>query len=245
MKNTSFTKDQKINIFSFCLIELCFLVAGLPWVFSAFEKPGFTELTFTPVRYKSSLDKQSIDIFSDSRKLLSSIYIGWPIINFTINSDSTNLAVSAFNPWETLRIYDLKTKEVQTALKLPVPSSFLVFSSDNKYLAVAEEHNPEVFLIETKTGGKQSLTLPVQPLSLLAGGIPNELLIRAEQEILRIQIEPLKILERNAKFEFGDEKMFLDPVETCFVHGVPHPVFSQKEEAMSEEGLTGFLFQPK
>ena len=112
---------------------------------------------------------------------------------------------------------------------------------------MAEEHNPEVFLIETKTGEKQSLTLPVQPLSLLAGEIPNELLIRTEQEILRIQIEPLKILERNAKFEFefGDEKMFLDPVEICFVHGVPHPLFSQKDEAMSEEGLTGFLFQPK
>ena len=89
------------------------------------------------------------------------------------------------------------------------------------------------------------MTLPVQPLSFLAGKIPNELLIRAEQEILRIQIEPLKILERNAKFEFGDENMFLDPVEICFVHGVPHPLFSQKEEAMSEEGLTGFLFQPK
>ena len=227
MKNTSFIKDQKINIFSIGLVAICFLVAGLPWVFSAFEKPGFTEFTFTPVRYKSSLDKQSIDIFSDSRKLLSSIYIGWPIINFTINSDSTNLAVSAFNPWETLRIYDLKTKEVQTALKLPVPPSFLVFSSDNKYLAVAEEHNPEVFIIETRTGEKQSLTLPVQPLSLLAGGIPNELLIRAEQEVLRIQIEFIKILESNAKFEFGDEKMFLDPVEICFVHGVPHPLFSQ------------------
>ena len=39
--------------------------------------------------------------------------------------------------------------------------------------------------------------------------------------------------------------MFLDPVEICFVHGVPHPLFSQKEEAMSEEGLTGFLFQKK
>ena len=248
MKNTSFTKDQKINIFSFGLIALFFfLVAGLPWIFSAFEKTGFTELTFTPLRFKSSLDKQSIDIFSDSRKLLSSIYIGWPIINFTINSDSTNLAVSAYNPWETLRIYDLKTQEVQTALKLPVPPSFLVFSSDNKYLAVAEELNADVFLIETKTGKKQSLTLPVQPLSLLAGGIPNELLIRAEQEVLRIQIELLKILERNAKFEFefGDEKMFLDPVEICFVHGVPYPLFSQKEEAMSEEGLTGFLFQPK
>ena len=218
MKNTSFIKDQKINIFSIGLIAICFLVAGLPWVFSAFEKPGFTELTFTPVRYKSSLDKQSIDIFSDSHKLLSSIYVGWPIINFTINSDSTNLAVSAYNPWETLRIYNLKTQEVQTALKLPVPPSFLVFSSDNKYLAVAEEHNTEVFIIETKTGEKQSLTLPVQPLSLLTGEIPNELLIRSEQEVIRIQIEPLKILERNAKFEFefGDEKMFLDPVEICF-----------------------------
>ena len=128
MKNTFFTKGLKINIFSIGLIVVCFLVAGLPWFFSEFEKPGFTAFTFTPARYKSSLDKQSIDIFSDSHKLLSSIYIGWPIINFTINSDSTNLAVSAFNPWETLRIYDLKTQEVQTALKLPVPPSFLVFS---------------------------------------------------------------------------------------------------------------------
>ena len=60
------------------------------------------------------------------------------------------------------------------------------------------------------------MTLPVQPLSLLAGGIPNELLIRSEQEVLRIQIEPLKILERNAKFEFefGDEKCFLTPLKS-------------------------------
>ena len=247
MKNTSFTKGLKINILSLSLVILCFLVIGLPWVFSAFKKPSFTEFTFTPARYKSSIDKQSIEIFSDSSKLLSSIYIGWPIINFTINSDSTNLAVSAFNPWETIRIYDLKTQEVQTALKLPFPPSFLVFSSDNKFLAVAEEHNHEIFLIETKTGQKQSLKLPVLPLSLLDGEKTNQLLVRSEQEVIRIQIEPLNILERNAKFEFdfGDEKMFLDPVEICFVHGVPHPLFSHKEEAMSEEGIAGFLFQPK
>ena len=85
------------------------------------------------------------------------------------------------------------------------------------------------------------------PLSLLDGEIPNQLLIRTEHEVIRIQIEPLKILERNAKFEFefGDEKMFLDPVEICFVHGVPHPLFAQKEVAMSDDGLTGILFQPK
>ena len=180
MKNFSFAKDIKIKIFILGLIVVCFLVVGLPWFFLGFEKTEFTEFTFTPARYKSSLDKQSIEIFSDSSKLLSSIYIGWPIINFTINSDSTNLAVSAFNPWETLRIYDLKTQEVKTALKLPLPPRFMVFSTDNKYLAVAEEHNPEVFIIETKTGKKQSLNLPVQPLSLLNAEIPNELLIRSE-----------------------------------------------------------------
>ena len=97
---------------------------------------------------------------------------------------------------------------------------------------MTEEHNPEVFIIETKTGKKQSLNLPVQPLPLLIGEIPNELLIRSEQEVIRIQIEPLKILERNAKFEFefGDEKMFLDPVEIYFVHGVPHPLFYRKKK---------------
>ena len=247
MKNYSFAKDIKIKILILGLIVVCLLVVGLPWFFLGFEKTEFTEFTFTPVRYKSSLHKQSIEIFSDSSKLLSSIYIGWPIINFTINSDSTNLAVSAFNPLESLRIYDLKTQEVKTALKLPLPPRFMVFSTDNKYLAVAEEHNPEVFIIETKTGKKQSLNLSVQPLSLLNAEIPNELLIRSEQEVIRIQIEPLKILERNAKFEFefGDEKMFLDPVEICFVHGVPHPLFAQKEVAMSDDGLTGILFQPK
>ena len=103
MKNSWYVKDIKIKVLSLGLLALCILVAGLPWFFSAFEKTEFTEFTFTPARYKSSLDKQSIEIFSDSSKLLSSIYIGWPIINFTINSDSTNLAVSAFNPWETLR----------------------------------------------------------------------------------------------------------------------------------------------
>ena len=91
------------------------------------------------------------------------------------------------------------------------------------------------------------MKLPVQPLSLLNAEIPNELLIRSEQEVIRIQIEPLKILERNAKFEFefGDEKMF-DPIEICFVHGVPIHFSLKKEVAMSdEEGLTGILFQPK
>ena len=102
MKNSSFTKDIKIKILSLGLIVVCFLVVGLPWFFLGFEKTEFTEFTFTPVRYKSSLDKQSIEIFSDSSKLLSSIYIGWPIINFTINSDSTNLPVTAYNPSQTL-----------------------------------------------------------------------------------------------------------------------------------------------
>ena len=247
MKKFSITKDQKITIFSIGLIAFCFLVGGITWVFSASEKSGFSEFTFIPARYQSSLDKQSINVVSDSRELLSSIYIGWPIINFTINSDSTKLAVSAYKPWGTLRIYDLKTQEVQNALNLPVPPRFLVFSSDDKFLAVAEEHNPEVILVEIITGKKQKLTLPVKPISLLVGEIPNELLIRAEQEVLRIQIEPLKILERNAKFEFafGEKNIFLDPTEICFVHGVPHPLFFQKEVAMSEEGLKGFLFKYK
>ena len=71
MKNFSFIKDIKIKVLSLSLIVVSFLVAGLPWFFSAFEKTEFTEFTFTPARYKSSLDKQSIEIFSDSSKLLT------------------------------------------------------------------------------------------------------------------------------------------------------------------------------
>ena len=95
------------------------------------------------------------------------------------------------------------------------------------FLAVAEEHNPEVSLIEIKTGKKQTLTLSVWPLSLSVGDKPNEMLVGTQQEVLKIQIDPLMILERNTKIEFafGKDTILLDPTEICFVHGAPHPLF--------------------
>ncbi len=62
---------------------------------------------------------------------------------------------------------------------------------------------------------------------------------------MKIQLEPLKLIERNARIEFtfGEETILADPDEFCTVHGVPHPLFTPREESMSTEGLQGFYFQ--
>jgi len=85
------------------------------------------------------------------------------------------------------------------------------------------------------------------PLALITGEEPGELLVRAEREVMKIQLEPLKLIERNARIEltFGEETFLADPNEFCTAHGVPHPLFTPSEEAMSTEGIPGYYIQSK
>ena len=124
---------------------------------------------------------------------------------------------------------------------------FLVFSNNNLYLTVGNEHKKEIIRIEVKTGIKQSLKLPLIPLALLSLDNSNELLVRTEKEVIKIRTYPLETIERNSRIEFlfGDEIIYVDPNELCTVHGIPHPLFTPRQVAMDPQGLSGFYFQVK
>ena len=91
----------------------------------------------------------------------------------------------------------------------------------------------------------KSLKLPISPIALFVDDDPNELLVRAENEVIKINIDKMELMERNARIEFvfGDETILADPNEVCTVHGIPHPLFTPRQVAMSSEGLSGYYFK--
>ena len=64
---------------------------------------------------------------------------------------------------------------------------------------------------------------------------------------MKIQLELLKLIERNARIEFtfGEESFLADSNEFCTAHRVPHPLFTPIEEAMSTEDIQGNYNQSK
>jgi len=201
-----------------------------------------------PVKYKVALDKLSLQIVSGSGEVISNLRMGSPILNFEINKNSTLLAVSVADKKTSLRIFDLKNNQ-QIIKTIPMENSprFLAFSNNDFYLTVGNEHTKEIIRVEVRTGIKQSMKLPLLPLALLGLDNSNELLVRAEKEVIKIRTFPLEIIERNARIEFlfGDEIIYADPNELCTVHGIPHPLFTPRQVAMSTQGLRGFYFQTK
>jgi hypothetical protein len=157
------------------------------------------------------------------------------------------LAVSVADLRGTLLIYDVKTLQIITKVAIKRFPRFLAFSADNHFLIVGDEHTADIIRIDLKNRRQHSLILPLLPLAIMTGEEPGELFVRAEREVMKIQLEPLKLIERNARIEFtfGEETILADPNEFCTAHGVPHPLFTPSEEAMSTEGLQGFYFQSK
>jgi hypothetical protein len=205
------------------------------------------EIKRIPVRYSVSPDKQAIRIVSDSGKELSKFEIGANILNFALNNNSTVLAVSVSDLKETLLIYDVNSHQIITKIAIRMFPRLLAFSADNRFLIVGDEHIAKIIRIDLKNSRQDSLTLPLLPLALLTGEEPGELLVRAEREVMKIHLDPLKLIERNARIEFtfGEETFLADPDEFCTAHGVPHPLFTPSEEAMSTEGIQGYYLQSK
>ena len=201
--------------------------------------------TSIPANYRVSGDKQSIRIVSDSGEELSRLEIGSNILNFQLNNNSKIMAISVSDLKETLLIYDLMTLQINKKYEIKSFPRFLEFSADNRYLIVGNEHATDIIRINLKNNRMVSLTLPLLPIALMIGEKTGELFVRAEKEVMKIQLEPLKLIERNARIEFtfGEETILADPDEFCTVHGVPHPLFTPREESMSTEGLQGFYFQ--
>jgi len=207
----------------------------------------YPEKNRIPVHFKVSADKQAIRIVADSDLELSNLQIGANILNFVLNNNSTVLAVSVADLRGNLLIYDVKTLQIITKVAIKRFSKLLAFSADNRFLIVGDEHTAKIIRIDLKNSRQHSLTLPLLPLALMTGEEPGELLVRAEREVMKIQLEPLKLIGRNARIEFtfGEETILADPDEFCTAHGVPHPLFTPSEEAMSTEGLQGYYFESK
>jgi len=200
-----------------------------------------------PVHFRVSADKQAIRIVADSGLELSRLEIGSNILNFELNNNATMLAVSVADLRGSLLIYDVKTLQIISKVEINRFPTLLAFSADNRFLIVGDEHTENIIRIELKNNQQHSLTLPLLPLALMTGEEPGELLVRAEREVMKIQLEPLKLRERNARIEFtfGEETFLADPDEFCTAHGVPHPLFTPSEEAMSTEGIQGYYIQSK
>ena len=71
----------------------------------------------------------------------------------------------------------------------------LAFSEDGNFLAVADEHQEELMIIDLNSGKKVKIELPATLLALETGDQTNELLGRTELEVLKLQFDPPQLLE--------------------------------------------------
>ena len=198
-----------------------------------------------PVNFIVTSDNKSLQIVNGSGDVISKISIGSPIINFAINKNSTILTVSVSDPKANLRIYDLNNMEIIRNIKMVRTPRFIVFSNDDRFITVGDEHSFVIKRVDLKSGINKTLKLPLFPIALFVDDNPNELLVRAKDEVIKIKIDTMELMERNSriKFVFGDETILADPTEICTVHGIPHPLFTPRQVAMSSEGLRGYFYK--
>lgn len=248
-----------LNNISIFLMGCVILISQLYWFGSAVLKTEdinyentqllneleYQDIDIIPAHFRVSADRKSILIVSDSETELYKLQIGSKILNFQLNNNGSILAVSVSDLKGALLIYDVKTLKIMKKIALERFPRFLEFSKDNRFLIVGDEHTTEIIRVELKNSRQITLALPILPLALISGQKPGELFVIAEMEVLKIQLDPLNLLERNAsiEFAFGEETILADPNEFCTAHGVPHPLFTPIEEAMSTAGIKGYYFQ--
>ncbi|MEC8255468.1 MAG: hypothetical protein VX004_08355, partial [SAR324 cluster bacterium] len=124
--------------------------------------------------------------------------------------------------------------------------SILSFSKNGENLLVGNEHEQKIHLINLKNLERTELQIPAPPKSILNDVYSEDVLVRTEDEVLRISIPPFQIVERQARIplKIGEEVQLVDPYAWCFVHGLPHPLFAPVSPAMSKAGLLGSWLQP-
>ena len=119
--------------------------------------------------------------------------------------------------------------------------SILSFSKSSENLLIGNEHERKIHLINLKNLERTELQVPAPPKSILNDIDSEDVLVRTEDEVLRVSISPFQIVERQARIplKIGEEVQLVDPYAWCFVHGVPHPLFAPVSPAMSKNGLVG------
>ncbi len=197
-----------------------------------------------PVRFQVDNKRENIQIIDSTGATRAQIKVGESIHNFGLNHSITVLAVLTSSQNNAVMIYDIATQKLKHAIALPTTPRFLAFSQNDQYLALAEEHTNTLTLLET-TSFKEvgTIRLPDTVVALdTSDQSNNQLLARTNTGILKIGLEPLEIIEKNAKIPvlMGKETVYINPTEWCFVHGVPHPLY-YPTSAMSTSGLSGFL----
>ena len=69
-------------------------------------------------------------------------------MNFVLKNNSTVLAVSDL--METLLIYDVNSRQIITRIVKKISLRLLVFSADNRFLIVGDEHIAKIIRIDLK-----------------------------------------------------------------------------------------------
>lgn len=188
-------------------------------------------------------DPQRLEVVDlAGERVFSAFLFADQIFNFTLSPQSDYLAVLLRGE---LQLVDVESGTTLRRLHLEEVPRFLALDETSRFLALANEHESRVTVLDLQELKRQVLELPDLPLALLPDDQGNRFLVRTEQEVLRLQFEPLVLEERQARIPLliGEDVQLVDPNAWCFVHGVPHPLFAPVPPAMSETGLPGSWWQ--
>lgn len=194
------------------------------------------------VTFQADIVNNTIKVLDTEAKIVFQIEVDSPILEFAVNHSSNLLAVLTSDS-NLLKVFDLESRNWKQEVSFPSALRFLVFSSDDKTLALANEHSAEVIFMDTANFEIDArLDIPEPPVAMLIDENPEHLLVRTKKDILSIDFGDRKILQKNAKIpvDFGGEKVLIDPKAWCFTHGVPHPLYAKTSQAMNI-GLSGLI----
>ena len=178
-----------------------------------------------------------------SLNFLTSFNFPSKVLNFALGADEDQLAVLL--PGE-VQLIQTQDGSLLKQISLDDFPSFLTLSKGSQNLLLGNEHQSKIKLIDLKDLEQTELEIPAPAKSILNDINSEDVLVRTEDEVLRVSISPFQIVERRARIQLkiGDEVQLVDPYAWCFVHGVPHPLFAPVSPAMSKTGLTGSWLQP-
>lgn len=179
----------------------------------------------------------------NSLNFLTSFNFPSKVLNFALGADEDQLAVLMSGEVQLIQTQDGSLLKQISLGDFP---SFLNLSKDGQNLLLGNEHQPEIMLIDLNDLEQTELEIPAPAKSILNDINSEDVLVRTENEVLRVSISPFQIVERRARIplKIGDEVQLVDPYAWCFVHEVPHPLFAPVSSAMSKTGLTGSWLQP-
>ena len=179
----------------------------------------------------------------NSQNFLTSFNFPSDVLNFALTVDEDQLVVLLSGEVQLIKVQD---GSLLKRISLDDFPSFLSLSKGGQNLLLGNEHQLKIESINLNNLERNELEIPAPPKSIQNDINSEYVLVRTEDEVLRVSISPLQIVERQARIplKIGEEVQLVDPYAWCFVHEVPHPLFAPVSSAMSKAGLTGSWLQP-